>query len=80
MKNRQCSNDKKIIIDLHLGITKNIVFQLCLTDQLFALAFQFLKIIDLLPIHISPYLAQPCPAVVLQIIFLSFVHCLFLHV
>ena len=57
-----------------MGTTKNIVFQLCLTDQLFALAFQLLKIIDLLPIHISPYLAQPCPAVVLQIIFARSFH------
>ena len=47
-------------------ITKNIVFcQLCLTDQLFPLAFQLLKIIDLLLIHISPYFPQPCVTVVL---------------
>ena len=39
--------------------------QLCLTDQLFASAFQLLKIIYLLPIHISPYFPQHCPTVVL---------------
>ena len=40
---------------------------MCLGDQLFALAFQLLKIIDLLPIHISPYFAQPCSTVVFKI-------------
>ena len=47
-------------------LLQNIVFcQLCLTDQLFPLAFQLLKIIDLLLIHISPYFPQPCVTVVL---------------
>ena len=56
--------DKKLLI--WSWLLQNIVFcQLCLTDQLFALAFQLLKIIVLLPIHISPYFAQPCPTVVL---------------
>ena len=57
----------KKIIDLHLVITKYCFLSACLTGQLFALAFQLLKISDLLPIHtcISPYFVQPCPTVVL---------------
>ena len=50
---------------LSLGYYKILICQLCLTDQLFASAFQLLKIFDLLPIHISPYFPQHRPTVVL---------------